>query len=148
MRLTPLAFRLNAFNAAIPEKKSINKKIWISRSVKNEKLIVNQFFWQRITRLLDHISSKVWENCRGLEFGPECGGTGTVIELAMAKQDYKKVDHITTWLIGVLQKFWQFYPESLSQNTFSSFLSGCKFQVQLFHLGPLCSTGLFHEGRE
>ena len=66
------------------------------------------FIWQRITKLLEHISSKVCENCKGLESGPESGGIGSVIELAMAKQVYQKVDHFTTWLIGVLQKFWQF----------------------------------------
>ena len=38
----------------------------------------------------------MWENCRGLESGPECGGIGSVIELAMAKQVYKEVDHFTT----------------------------------------------------
>ena len=58
--------------------------------------------------LLEHISSKEWENCRGLESGPERGGIGRVIELAMAKQVYQKIDHFTTWLVGVLQKFWQF----------------------------------------
>ena len=66
------------------------------------------FIWQRITKLLEHISSKVWENCRGLESGPECGGIGSVIEIAMANQVYQKIDHFTTWLVGVLQKFWQF----------------------------------------
>ena len=65
------------------------------------------FIWQKITKLLEHISSKVKKNCRGLESGPERGGTGSVIELAMAKQVYKKVDHFTTRLVGVLQKFWQ-----------------------------------------
>ena len=65
------------------------------------------FTWQRITKLLEHISSKVRENCRGPESGPERGGIGSVIELAMAKQVYKKV-HFTTRLVGVLQKFWQF----------------------------------------
>ena len=40
--------------------------------------------------LLEHISSKEWENCRGLESGPERGGIGSVIELAMAKQVYQK----------------------------------------------------------
>ena len=64
--------------------------------MKNEKLMVNQFFWQRITRLLEHISSKVWENCRRLESGPARGSIGSVIEFAMAKQVYKKVDHFTT----------------------------------------------------
>ena len=54
--------------------------------MKNEKLMVNQFFWQRITRLLEHISSKVSENCRGLESGPERGDIGGFIELAIAKQ--------------------------------------------------------------
>ena len=60
------------------------------------------FIWQRITKLLEHISSTVWENCRGLESGPGRGGIGSVIELAMAKQVYKKIDHFTTWLVGVL----------------------------------------------
>ena len=32
----------------------------------------------------------------GLESGPERGGIGSVIELATAKQVYKKVDHFTT----------------------------------------------------
>ena len=45
---------------------------------------------------------------QGLKSGPERGGIGSVIELAMAKQVYKKVDHFMTWLFGVLQKFWQF----------------------------------------
>ena len=58
--------------------------------------------------LLEHISSKVWENFMRLESGPERGGIGSVIELAVAKQVYKKDDRFTTWLVGVLQKFWQF----------------------------------------
>ena len=65
------------------------------------------FIWQRITKLLEHISSKVWKNCRGLESGPERGGIGSVIELVTAKQVYKKV-HFTTRVVGVLQKFWRF----------------------------------------
>ena len=44
------------------------------------------FFWQRIRRLLEHISSKVWENCRRPESGPERGGIVSVIELTMAEQ--------------------------------------------------------------
>ena len=66
------------------------------------------FSWQKITKLLEHISSEVWGNCRRLESGPERGGIGSVIELAMAKQVYQKNDHFMTWLVGVLQKFWQF----------------------------------------
>ena len=62
------------------------------------------FTWQRITKLLEHI----WENYRGPESGPERGGISSVIELAMAKQVYQKIDHFTTWLVGVFQKFWQF----------------------------------------
>ena len=64
------------------------------------------FSWQKITKLLEHISSKKWENCRRLESGPERGGIGSVIELAMTKQVYQKNDHFTTGLVGVLQKFW------------------------------------------
>ena len=74
--------------------------------MKNDKLMVNQNFLTKDCEALKHISSKGWDNCRGLESGPERGGTGSVIDLAMAKQDYKKVEHITTWLIRVLQKFW------------------------------------------
>ena len=60
-----------------------------------------------ITRLLEHISSKLWENCKGLESGPESGGIGSVIEFAMAKQVHKSLI-ILRRLVGVLQKFWQF----------------------------------------
>ena len=35
-------------------------------------------------------------NCRGPESGPERGGIGSVIELAMDKQVYKNIDHFTT----------------------------------------------------
>ena len=50
----------------------------------------------------------MWKNCRRLESGPERGGIGSVIDFAMAKQVYQKIDHFTTWLVGVLQKFWEF----------------------------------------
>ena len=66
------------------------------------------FIWQRNTKLWEHISSKVWENCTGPESEPERGGIGSVIELAVAKQVYQKFDHFTAWLVGVLQNFWQF----------------------------------------
>ena len=67
---------------------------------------------------LEHNSSKVWENSRGLESGPERGGIGSVIEHAMAKQVHQKIDHFATWIVGVLQKFWQFWPGDLSQKNF------------------------------
>ena len=38
----------------------------------------------------------MWEDFRELEFGPERGSIGSVIELAMAKQVYKKFDHFAT----------------------------------------------------
>ena len=38
----------------------------------------------------------MWENCKGLERGPERGGIGSVIELAMAELVYQKIDHFTT----------------------------------------------------
>ena len=41
----------------------------------------------------------------GLESGPERGGIGGVTEVATTKQEYKIVDHFTTRLVGVLQKF-------------------------------------------
>ena len=40
-----------------------------------------------------------------LESEPEPGGISSVIEFATIKQVYKKVDHFTTLLVGVLQKF-------------------------------------------
>ena len=69
--------------------------------MKNEKL-GQSFRWQGIGKLFENIALKVWENCRRLECEPERGGIGSVIELAMAS------DHFTTWLVVVLQKFWQF----------------------------------------
>ena len=97
------------------------------------------FIWQRITKLLEHISSKVWENCRGLESGPERGGIGSVIELAMAKQVYQKNDHFTTWLVGVLQKFWQLTWRPLPKK-FSLLVPGYKVHLQLL---PLRFCGSF-----
>ena len=45
---------------------------------------------------LEHVSSKMWENCRGMESGPERDGICSVVEFAMAKQVYQKVHHFTT----------------------------------------------------
>ena len=63
--------------------------------MKNEKLMVNHLF-DRGLGSLEHNSSKVWENCKGLESWPERGGIGSVIELAMTKQLHQKIDHFTT----------------------------------------------------
>ena len=65
-------------------------------------------FLLKIKRPLEHNSSKMWENCRGLESGSERGGIASVFELTMAKQVYKEVDYFTTRSVaevGVLQKF-------------------------------------------
>ena len=45
----------------------------------------------------------VWENCRGLDSGPERGGIVSVIELAMAKQVYQKKSSfydLTSWSLA------------------------------------------------
>ena len=59
-------------------------------------------------RLSEHISSKVLDNCRGLESRPKRGGIGSVNDLATAQQVYEEIDHFTTWLVEVLQKYRQF----------------------------------------
>ena len=43
-----------------------------------------------------YFPESVEEHCRRLESGPERGGIGSVIELAMAKQVYQKFNHFTT----------------------------------------------------
>ena len=78
--------------------------------MKKEKLLVNHYLTKDY-EALEHISSKKWENCRGLESGPERGGIGSVIELAMAKQVHEKIDHFTTALVGVLTS-----PKTLSKS--------------------------------
>ena len=123
--LTPLTYKQNAVNAFILtiktpltplyrqgtplmllyQKKLVSSKNLIFSLHEEWETHGQSCIWQRITKLLEHISSKMWKNCRRLESVPECGGIGSVIELAMAKQ---KIDHFTTWLVGVLQKFWQF----------------------------------------
>ena len=70
------------------------------------------FTWQRITKFLEHISSKIWENCRGPESGPEHGGIGSVIELAMAKQVYENIDHFTTGQLESCRSFDRFILEA------------------------------------
>ena len=66
-----------------------------------------------------------------MESGSINGSTASVLEFALGKQNYRKLDHFTTWFSGVLQKVWLVYPECQSQNKFISFLSGCKVQFQL-----------------
>ena len=124
--LTPLTYKQNAVNAFIPTKNAVNAFIPTTNTVNAvipektcvyKKLIFSlheewethsqSFNWQKIAKLLEHISSQVWVNGRGPESGPAPGGIDSVIELATAKQVCKKV-HFTTRLIGVLQKFWQF----------------------------------------
>ena len=131
--LTPLTYKQNAVNAFIPTKKTPSDKknavnafiptrntvnaVIPEKTCAFKKLIFSlheewethgqSFTWQKITKLLEHISSKVWENGRGPESGPAPGGIDSVIERATAKQVYKRV-HFTTRLVGVLQKFWQF----------------------------------------
>ena len=57
--------------------------------MKNEKLMAGQFFFQkRIEILSENISSKVWGNRWGAEFGPERDGTGSVSQHSMTKKDY------------------------------------------------------------
>ena len=64
--------------------------------MKNEKLMVNQYFLAKDYEAFRAFFLKSMENCRGLESGPERGGIGSVIEIAMAKQVYKKFDQFTT----------------------------------------------------
>ena len=107
--LTPLTYKQNAVNAFIPTKKNAVNAFIPTRNTVNavipektcvfKKLIFSlreewethgqSFTWQKITKLLEHISSKVWEIGRRPEFGPAPGGIGSVIELATAKQVYK-----------------------------------------------------------
>ena len=116
------------------------RKLWFFHSMKNEKLKVKQLFWQRIRWLPEHISSKVWENCKRLESRLEWGASGSVIELVKLKQIFKNVDHFTTWRVGVLQKFWQFQPKGLSQNNFRIILPVYKVHLQFL---PLAFCGSF-----
>ena len=79
--------------------------------MKIEELMVNHLF-ERITKLLEHISSKVWENCRGLEFGPKRGGIGSVIKLTMAKQVCKKLIILRLDLLESCRSFDNFNPDA------------------------------------
>ena len=98
------------------------------------------FVWQRITRLLQHLSSKVWESCRRLESGPEGGGIGSVIELAMTKQIYQKnwsFYDLTSWSLAEVLTVLTWRP--LSKN-FSLIVPAYKVHL---HLLPLMLCGSF-----
>ena len=84
-------------------------------------------------------------NCWGLESGSITGSIVSVLEFAIGKQNYRKIDHFTTSLFGIFQKLWLFYPECQSQNKFSSFLSVCMSNFNWLFSGPLCSPELFHK---
>ena len=85
MPLMPL-YRQGTPLTLLYQKKHVSTK-YLNFSLHEERETHGQsFFLQRITKFLEHISSKVWENCRGMESGPQHRGIGSVIELAMAKQ--------------------------------------------------------------
>ena len=48
------------------------------------------FTWQTITKLLEQISSKVWENWSEPESGPERGGIGSVVALSTTKKNVRE----------------------------------------------------------
>ena len=104
---------------------------------KNEVLIswmrdsCSSFFLTREFAAFTAYYHKNWENCWVLESGSLTNGTASVSEFAEGKQNYRKVDHFTTWLFGIFQKVWLFYPECLSQKIFTLFLPSCRVQVQL-----------------
>ena len=105
--LMPLAFRLNAVNAVIPEKTCVYKKsdfltTWRMRNSWSIIYLIEDYEAFR-AYLLESVGE-----LREQQSGLERGGIGSVIELAMAKQIYQKIDLFATWLVGVLQKFWQF----------------------------------------
>ena len=100
----PLTYKQNAVNAFIPAKKtpltSLYQQgtpltlLYHKKTCVYKKLIFSlheewethsqSFTWQKITKLLEHISSEVWENDRGPESGPAPGGIDSVIERATA----------------------------------------------------------------
>ena len=102
-------------------------------------------FWKRATRRKEHTSTRLWETCWGLEPGSVNGGIVSVLEFAIGKQNYRKLDHFTTWMSGIFQKLWLFYPECQSQNKFSSILPVCMSNFIWLFSGPLCSPELFHK---
>ena len=98
------------------------------------------FIWQRITKLLEHISSKMWENCGGLELGPERGGIGSVIKLAKQVQKNWSFYDLTSWSLAEVLTIltWR----ALSKK-FSLFLPSYKVHLQLLLLTFCGSFVLF-----
>ena len=121
---------MNGVNSVISEKKHLST-IEMKFSFLEWETHSQSIFTTEDYKALEHTSMKVWENYWGLESGSINGSTATVLEFALGKENYRKLDHFTTWFSGVLQKVWLFYPECQSQNKFISFLSGCKVQFQL-----------------
>ena len=142
MPLTLSAIRLGGVNTVIPEKTCMYKKIevltaWMGDSWSN--------IFDKGLRGLRSLLPQDWENCWGLESGSVTGSIVSVLEFAIGKQNYRKIDHFTTSLFGIFQKLWLFYPECQSQNKNSSFLSVCMSNFNCLFSGPLCSPELFHK---
>ena len=78
-------------------------------------------------------------NCRRLEFGPERGGTGSVIELTMTKQVYKKMIILRLDRLESCRIFDNFNLET-SLKKISLLVPGYKVHLQLL---PLSFCGSF-----
>ena len=90
----PLAIRLKAVNAVIPKKRFYEKSNFCtSRGIKKSRSF-KILFYKRLPSFQSNISSKVRENQRGFEAGPERGGLASVSELVVNRQNCTKTDHL------------------------------------------------------
>ena len=96
--LTPLALRLNAVNAVIPEKKACLLKIYFLRheesKIKNSWLIKKNFD-KRSRSFQSNISSLLWWKRWGLESGPE--SARTEIQVQLTDGDIPRSTHRLPW---------------------------------------------------
>ena len=77
--------------------------------MKNEKFMVNLIFLTKDYEAFRAYFLKSVGELQGIEVRAwTWRALVGALNLPWPKQVYKKVDHITTWLVGVLLKFWQF----------------------------------------
>ena len=109
--------------------------------------MVNQFFWQSIWKLLELTSTNVWENCRGLNSGSLIGGTVSLPENAMGKQNYRRVIILRLDLLEPYRSSDSFLLNAYLEIGLVSFLLVEGPEFDWFFSGLLCSTELFHKVR-
>ena len=135
--------RKHSEKTVIPEKTCIYTKnevltAWMGDPWSN-------IFWQRATRLKEHTSTRLWENCWGLQSDSVNGGIVSVLEFALASKTTEKLIILRLDCLESSRFSDGFILNADLKVTLLRFFLVARSNFNCLFSGPLCSPELFHK---